>query len=41
MRRIYGEAGHLITLSSPAEPNIVLQYTTLKQITDDISDSRV
>jgi hypothetical protein len=31
----------LITLSNPAVPNIVLQYTTFKQITDDISDARV
>jgi hypothetical protein len=41
LRRIYGEAGHSITLSNPAVPNIVLQYTSFKQITDDISDARV
>jgi PAP2 superfamily len=41
LRRIYGEGGHFITLSNPAVPNIVLQYTTFKQITDDISDARV
>jgi PAP2 superfamily len=41
LTRIYGEAGHSITLSNPAVPNIVLQYTTFKQITDDISDARV
>jgi PAP2 superfamily len=41
LSRIYGEAGHFITLSNPAVPNIVLQYTTFKQITDDISDARV
>jgi hypothetical protein len=41
LRRIYGEGGHLITLSNPAVPDIVLQYTTFKQITDDISDARV
>jgi hypothetical protein len=39
--RLYGEVGHFITLSNPAVPNIVLQYTTFKQITDDISDARV
>jgi hypothetical protein len=41
LRRIYGEGGHLITLSNPAVPDIVLQYTTFKEITDDISDARV
>ena len=41
LRRIYGEGGHSITLSNPAVPGIVLQYTTFKQITDDISDARV
>ena len=41
LRRLYGETGHLITLSNPAVPSIVLQYTSFKQITDDISDARV
>jgi PAP2 superfamily len=41
MRRLYGEAGHAITLSNPAVPNTVLQYTSFRQITDDISDARV
>jgi hypothetical protein len=41
LRRIYGEAGHSITLSNPAVPTIVLQYTSFMQITDDISDARV
>ncbi len=41
LRRIYGESGHSITLSNPVVPNIVLQYTAFKQITDDISDARV
>jgi hypothetical protein len=41
MRRLYGEAGHAITLSNPAVPTIVLQYTSFKQITDDVSDARV
>ena len=30
-----------MTVSNPAVPNIVLQYTTFNQITDDISDARV
>ena len=41
MRRLYGEAGHRITLTNPAAPNIVLHYASFKQITDDISDARV
>jgi hypothetical protein len=41
MRRLYGEAGHSITLSNPAVPNTVLQYTSFRQISDDISDARV
>jgi hypothetical protein len=41
MRRLYGEAGHAITMSNPAVPNIVLHYGSFKQITDDISDARV
>jgi hypothetical protein len=41
MRRLYGEAGHSITLSNPAVPNIILQYTSFREITDDISDARV
>lgn len=41
LRRIYGEGGHFMILSNPAVPNIVLQYTTFDQITDDISDARV
>ena len=41
LRRLYGEAGHSITVSNPAVPGIVLQYTSFRQITDDISDARV
>ncbi|RZU41645.1 vanadium-dependent haloperoxidase [Edaphobacter modestus] len=41
LRRLYGEAGHSITLSNPAVPDIVLQYGSFMQITDDISDARV
>ena len=41
MRRLYGEAGHSITSTNPAVPSIVLQYSSFKQITDDISDARV
>ena len=41
LRRIYGEDGHSITLTNPGVPAIVLHYTALDQITDDISDARV
>lgn len=41
MRRLYGEGKHSITLTNPAVPSITLQYTSFKQITDDISDARV
>jgi len=41
MRRLYGEAGHSITVSNPAVPTIVLQYTAFEQIADDVSDARV
>jgi hypothetical protein len=41
MRRVYGDDGISITLTNPAVPTIVLQYTSFKQITADISDARV
>jgi hypothetical protein len=41
LRLLYGEGGHSITLSNPAVPTIILQYTAFKQITDDIDDARV
>jgi hypothetical protein len=41
LRRVYGEAGHSITLTNPTVPDVVLQYTSFKQITDDISDARI
>lgn len=41
LRRLYGEGGHSITLSNPAIPGTVLQYTTFDQIVDDVSDARV
>jgi PAP2 superfamily len=41
LRRLYGEAGHSITITNPAKPNFALHYTSFKQITDDISDARV
>jgi hypothetical protein len=37
----FGQDGHSMTLTTPALPEIVLQYTTFKQITDDIDEARV
>ena len=41
LRRLYGAGGHDITLTVPSLPTIVLHYTTLNQITDDVDDARV
>ena len=41
LRRLYGAAGHSIIVTNPAVPDIVLQYSSFKEITDDISDARV
>lgn len=41
LRRIYGEAGHAMMLTNAAVPTIVLQYTSFREICDDISDARV
>jgi pimeloyl-ACP methyl ester carboxylesterase len=41
LERIFGKRGHAITVSSLAEPAIVLKYTRLKDITSDIDDARV
>jgi hypothetical protein len=37
----FGRDGHTITLTHPAVPDIVLHYTTFKQITDDIDEARI
>ncbi|KAA6457235.1 vanadium-dependent haloperoxidase [Acidobacteria bacterium AB60] len=41
LRRLYGEAGHAITLTNPAVPTITLTYDRLREICDDVSDARV
>ena len=41
LKRIYANGPHCITLSSPALPGIVLQYTRLTEVTDDIDDARI
>jgi hypothetical protein len=41
LQRVWGNGGHSLELSHPALPDIVVHYTNLKQITDDIDDARV
>jgi PAP2 superfamily len=41
MRHLYGDDGLSMTLTNPAVPNIVLHYTSFRQITADIADARV
>ena len=40
LRRIYGAAGHTLTLQHPSLP-LTLEYSALKQISDDVDDARV
>jgi PAP2 superfamily protein len=40
LRRIYGAAGHAITLVHPVS-GVTLSYTSFEQITDDVDDARV
>jgi hypothetical protein len=43
MRRIYGAAGHSITLEATIAVigKVMLLYTSLKQMTDDVDDARI
>jgi len=41
LERMFGAGGHRITLSSSQVPDVVLHYTSWKQITDDVNDARV
>ena len=41
LRHFYGDGPHQITLSNTAAPGIVLPYTRLTDITDDVDDARV
>jgi hypothetical protein len=40
LRRLYGAAGHVITLAHPVS-GVTLSYTSLTQIADDVDDARV
>lgn len=41
LTQLFGAAGHAITLSTPAVPGVILQYTAFQEMTDDVSDARV
>jgi hypothetical protein len=41
LERIFGRRGHSIVVSTPAIPDVVLKYTTLREVTSDIDDARV
>lgn len=41
LERLHGDGRHLITLSSPALPDVELRYVRLEQITQDIDDARI
>ena len=41
LRRAFGKDGHAVTLSNPAVPGVVLNYTAWEEITDDIDDARI
>jgi hypothetical protein len=41
LEHVYGPDGHTITLTSTAVPDVVLHYSSWKQITDDIDDARI
>jgi hypothetical protein len=41
LRRAFGAGGHAIIMANPGVPGLTFNYTSFKQITDDISDARV
>lgn len=41
LERLFGRSNHFITLSSPAVPDVVLQYSRFKDIARDIDDARI
>jgi hypothetical protein len=41
LERAFGKDGHEVTLTTPSLPGIVLDYTSWKEITEDIDDARV
>jgi hypothetical protein len=41
LERLFGRRGHSITVSTPAVPDVILKYTSLRDVTSDIDDARV
>jgi hypothetical protein len=41
LEQLFGAAGHSVTLTNPLVPDVILVYTILRKITDDIDDARV
>jgi hypothetical protein len=41
LEEVFGARGHSITLTNPLLPDVTLHYTSWKQITDDINESRI
>jgi hypothetical protein len=41
LERMFKRKRHSITLSNPAVPGVILRYSNLEEITDDIDDARV
>jgi hypothetical protein len=41
LERAWGSGGHSLALTHPAVPGLTLQYTSLRQVTNDIDDARV
>ncbi len=41
LERAYGRFKHSVTVSHPSLPNIILSYSDLRRIADDVSDARV
>jgi hypothetical protein len=41
LERAFGKHGHVVTLTHPLVPGVVLNYTAWSQITDDIDDARI
>jgi hypothetical protein len=41
LERFYGARRHSITMSSPTVPGVSLQYSSFKEITDDLDDARI
>ena len=41
LEREFGMRGHRIVVSSPAVPDVVLRYQSLREITSDIDDARI